>query len=326
MCNQNREFEQMKNEQVAAYTQVMDDLKTFLRTAEQDVADLSQRRQQDDSTHLLDSKSVTRDLDAKLAHLQTQHESQLQSTLKQTITTLQSHQQDVIERALQALREDMESKMMRLEAQLHASFDGQITELQHQVKRLEASLAAAKEEAAWIDEQSVAARMADEQRLQAAIDTVARKLDTFATDVPQQLVQVRDALDSEWTERVKVLETRLRAEQQAHTWNGELRLAGVDDRIGHLEKELAAVRALGTSNGSSGGAAAAAEFQALAEQLKREQAASLRAVETRSKQDQLLVEQRMSDLVSKISGLETMVRQEQEASLKALEAILTADK
>jgi len=94
-----------------------------------------------------------------------------------------------------------------------------------------------------------------------------------------------------------------------------MRMNNVVERLAALEKSAVKV---------DGSVPAGSPARKLTEHLRRDNERSLREVEQRDKLQAAHLEQRVTELMTRLNTLEATVKTEQEASLKSLEAILAA--
>ena len=209
------EFEQMRQDQVTAYTRIMEDLKAFLRGSETDLRDLRERWADDMAGS---TRAMQQEIDSRIGAVESAQRTATEQAIEAAEERLRASMHTAVEQLGQQLRDDFEGRLMRLEAQLHVSFDSRLADSAAAVKRLEASVAAAKEETAWVEEQGLAARLEDEQRLAASIDSVRAQTEelgrALADELPAKL-RSGAAFESDTAERFRALEARLRAEEQA---------------------------------------------------------------------------------------------------------------
>lgn len=189
------------------------------------------------------------------------------------------------------LRDEVDARLMQMEARVHADLDSDLAQLREQAAKLEGQITSLREDNVMAEENSIVAHAESEQALQRAVDAlsadVGRLRIAVDTDVPARIDQARRDMQH-----------------------------SLDEQLGALEKRLA---------GSSATASSAAAIGELEDELKRNHQLSLQALQVRANKQTEVLERRIGEVGDRLASLERIVKKEQEASLRALEAILSSE-
>jgi len=157
------------------------------------------------------------------------------------------------------------------------------------------------------------------QQLGVRLECMEQEIGLDGTGTPNWRGELQEAVEhlqeeARWVEEEGI---RLRVEDEAHMKNQLEQIRQMNARTAELLTGRLEALEL---------APQAQQLSKLEQELKAAHQASLRALEAKGQVDLRSVEQRLGQLVDRIAILEVTVKNEQEASLMALEAILDTNK